>query len=195
MDDTYRRKYDRVLDILQDVSKCAGDKLALAGGTALALFYLKHRVSVDLDFIPIAGKEAALKESLKGCLSKKGYRTQRGAYTNQFMVQFEDTTIKVEIFKPSFKIGKTSLFSVGSSSLRVVSLKDLLEMKKDAYRTRKEARDLFDIMIGKGEAAARALLAKYGEPKNASDVAKMANSQQDAERFRRLISNASTTGN
>src|SRR4030042_4198513 len=108
MDDTYKRKYDRLLDILEDVAECAGDGLALAGGTALALFYLKHRVSVDLDFIPIAGNEAALKEALKGCLSKKGYRTQRGAYTNQFMVQFEDTTIKVEIFRPSFKIGKTS---------------------------------------------------------------------------------------
>lgn len=195
MDDTYKRKYDRVLDILRDVSDCAGKRLALAGGTALALFYLKHRVSVDLDFIPIAGEESEHKEALKGCLSKKGYRTQRGAYTNQFMVQFEDATIKVEIFKPSFKIGKTSLFPIGSSQLRVVSLKDLMLMKAEAYSERLEARDLFDIMAGDGEEAARTLLAKYGEPKNLPDVGKMANSQQDAERFRRMVSNASAAGN
>jgi len=100
-------------------------------------------VSVDLDFIPIAATKPHLKKRSRAAFSKKGYRTQRGAYANQFMVQFEDTTIKVELFKPSFKIGKTSLFSVGSSSLRAVSLEDLLKMKMDAYCARREARDLF----------------------------------------------------
>ncbi len=191
MDEGYRRKYNRVLEILRDVSECTGEKLALAGGTALALFYLKHRVSVDIDLIPVSGDEAAAKEALKGCLSKKGYRTQRGAYSNQFMVQFEDTTIKVEIFKPSAGIGKTQTFSIGPFQLQVASLKDLMRMKAEAYSVRKEARDLFDIMVGEGQESARKMMAKYGLPNNPNDAFKMANSQEDAERFARMVSNAS----
>jgi len=194
MDDKYRRKYDRVLDILRDVSECTGGKLALAGGTALSLFYLKHRVSVDIDLIPLSGDEAAWKEALKGCLSKKGYRTQRGRYSNQFMVQFEDTTIKVEVFRPSIELGKTRTFPVGSSQLQVASLHDLMRMKIEAYSVRKEARDLFDIMVGKGDTFARKMMVKFGPPKNIEDAEKMALSQEDAKHFMRLISDAPKTG-
>lgn len=195
MEDTFRRKYNRVLEILQDMSECIGGNLALCGGTALSLFYLKHRASVDIDLIPLSGDEATWKESLKGCLSKKGYRTQRGRYSNQFMVQFEDTTIKVEVFTPSSGFsGKTQPFDVGSSQLQVVCLKELLRMKAEAYSERKEARDLFDVMVGESEASARKLMEKFGVPKNVEDIPRMANSQEDAKKFMRLVSNAPKTG-
>ena len=90
MDEQFNRKYKKVLEILPDVAACAQGKLVLVGGTALALFYLKHRVSVDLDFVPVEGDEVKLKEALKGCLTSKGYRTTPGAFKNQFVVQFED---------------------------------------------------------------------------------------------------------
>jgi len=191
MESKYRQKYDHVLDMLQDVSECAGGSLALAGGTALSLFYFKHRVSVDIDLIPLSGDEDSWKEKLKGCLSKKGYRTQRGRYSNQFMVQFEDTTIKVEIFMPSFKLGKTTPFPVGTSQLRVANLGDLMRMKIEAYKTRQAARDLFDVMVAEGEEAAQKLLNKFGPPKDIEDIAKMANSEEDAKRFLEMVSNAS----
>src|SRR3990167_9158508 len=104
MDERSNRKYRRILEIMRDVAGCVDQKMILVGGTALALFYLKHRVSVDLDFVPVGGDETKLKEALKGCLSKRGYRAITGAFQNQFVVQFEDTSIKVEVFEPERKI-------------------------------------------------------------------------------------------
>ena len=67
MDEKLQKKYGRVLDILSNVAVCADGKLILIGGTALSLFYLKHRISVDIDLVPIEGKEKELKEQVKGC--------------------------------------------------------------------------------------------------------------------------------
>ncbi len=49
MDTKFALKYGRIKQILNDVAGCAAQQLVLVGGTALALFYLHHRVSVDLD--------------------------------------------------------------------------------------------------------------------------------------------------
>ena len=103
MNEKFQLKYQKILDIMPDIAECANKELILIGGTALSLFHLKHRISVDLDFIPIktnGNSDVTLKERLKGCISKKGYRAQRSAYTNQFTIQFEETSIKVEILIP-----------------------------------------------------------------------------------------------
>ena len=141
----YERKYQKILEILPDVAECLNQKLILVGGTALALFYLQHRTSVDLDFVPVDGDDAALKRELKGCLSHHNYNTKATRFTNQFVIQFEDTSIKIEIFSPERKIGKTIEYDISGFKIKVASLEDLLKMKLDAYRERKEARDLFDI--------------------------------------------------
>lgn len=66
------------MESIEDVAECVDGELILIGGTALALFYLKHRVSIDLDFVPVKqNTEDTAKEKLKGALSKKGYRTQQ----------------------------------------------------------------------------------------------------------------------
>ncbi|MEM2137509.1 MAG: nucleotidyl transferase AbiEii/AbiGii toxin family protein [Candidatus Anstonellaceae archaeon] len=71
----------------------------MVGGTALALFYLQHRVSLDLDFVPALGEdEVKLEETLKGCLSKKRCTTQRAKHWNQFIVQSNVTSVKIEVF-------------------------------------------------------------------------------------------------
>ncbi len=193
MNETFNRKYKKVLEILPDVAECAEGGLILVGGTALALFYLRHRVSVDLDFVPVQGDEVAAKERLKGCLTKKGYRTIATRYKNQFVVQFEDTSIKVEVFVPKEKIQETERHIFGGAEVTVASLSDIFRMKISAYSERKEARDLFDILAilrfeRKGDGIAKKLVRKFGLPENTQDVDAMALDPQNAALFRKVIS-------
>ncbi len=197
MDSTFNRKYQKVLEILPDVAACAEGKLVLVGGTALALFYLKHRVSVDLDFVPVSGDDVRLKGELKGCLSKKGYRTTPGAYQNQFVVQFEDTGIKVEVFEPAHKIRRTTEHAVGISKILVASMDDIFDMKLLAYAERKEARDLFDIFCilkskGLDFGPVRALISENGTPHNLEDVENMAMANADAAAFSKVVFDAAS---
>ena len=195
MDEPFHRKYGRVLEILPDVADCAKGKLALVGGTALALFYLNHRVSVDLDFVVLDGNDEKLKEELKGCITKKGYRTIRGAYKNQFIIQFEDTSIKVEVLGSEYKLKRCEERVFGNSKIKVATLDDLLRMKKEAYESRNEARDLFDIfcmMKGKDSnfEVVKKLIAKFGTPKEIGEIGQMASNPDDFERFKKVLSNA-----
>ncbi|MBI4399816.1 nucleotidyl transferase AbiEii/AbiGii toxin family protein [Candidatus Micrarchaeota archaeon] len=196
MEEQFNRKYKKVLEILPDVAECAKGRLVLAGGTALALFYLKHRVSVDLDFVLDRGDEIKMKEELKGCLTKKGYRTIAGAFSNQFVVQFEDTSIKVEVFKPDCKIRKVEEHVFGGARIRIASLEDIFRMKIAAYRERKEARDLFDVFCilkskGSGFIEIERLLSTAGKPRNIEDIEAMAVNRQDAVLFHEVVFDAS----
>ncbi|MFH1785847.1 MAG: nucleotidyl transferase AbiEii/AbiGii toxin family protein [Candidatus Micrarchaeota archaeon] len=179
MENVFQKKYDRILESIEDVAECTQGELILVGGTALALFYLKHRVSVDLDFVPSKTQnDEIIKEKLKGALSKKGYRTQRTAYLNQFVIQFEDCSVKVEIFTPEKDIKKNKEFQIGQQKMKVASIEDLLNMKLEAYAGRLEARDLFDVIfilkkIGRGEKIASDLIKKYGNPKNTEELRSM----------------------
>lgn len=192
----FELKYNRILEMLSDVAGCAQNQLILVGGTALAIFYLKHRTSIDIDLVPIGGDESTYKELLKGCLSKKGYRTKTATYANQFVVQFDDTTIKVEIFYPQHKIQHTASFEVNGRSLLVASLDDLLKLKLDAYKDRKAPRDLFDIVfILKSKTAdfssLKELIRESGLPENLSDLKNYILSQSDYDFFLEVIKNAS----
>lgn len=196
MDEKFRLKYKRVLDIIGDVAECAKKKLVLVGGTSLALFYLKHRISVDLDFVPVDGDEVKLKEELKGCITKKGYRTTRGVYQNQFIIQFEDTSIKIEIFSPEYKIKKTNEFEFGTSKILVASIEDILRLKVHSYAERKEVRDLYDIIFilkhkNKGFEQAKKLITKYGSPKNEDEIKKLITEEKNYKFFKEVMNNVS----
>lgn len=199
MDELLQRKYKKVLEILPDVAECTHGKLILAGGTALALFHLEHRISIDLDFIPIHGKEERAKEALKGCLSRKGYRTTVGAYSNQFVVQFEDTGIKVEVFNPKHNVEKYEERVVGGSKLLVCALDEILRLKIESYADRKEAKDLFDIIfilkeMKKGYGTVSELLSRGGAPINMENIRKMALSEDDYGYFEKVVNDASKAG-
>lgn len=58
MDKELRKKQ---LSILKTFSACS-EGFALAGGTALELFYLHHRFSADLDFFPLIIPQERLKK-------------------------------------------------------------------------------------------------------------------------------------
>ena len=143
---TPHQKYQRILESIEDIADATKEKLILVGGTALAIFYLNHRASQDLDFMPLKGDDAKMNEWFKGQLSKKGFKTLRSTYTNMFVVQFDDTSIKVELFFPTPKPAKIEKMPVGRTTMLVASLDDLLTMKTHAYRERKEARDLYDVV-------------------------------------------------
>lgn len=192
MDAKLFAKYNHILEIIADIAKCTENRLILVGGTALALFYLKHRVSVDLDFVPVSGDEKKYKEEVKGCLSKKGYRTRTAQFTNQFVIQFEDTAIKFEIFYPQHEIKRVETFDVNGTPLLVASLDDLLKMKIDAYSDRKHVRDLFDIVFilkknGGDYKYVKELIAKYGLPENEEEIKNYLLTEKDYEFFKEVL--------
>lgn len=178
MENVFQRKYSLATQILSDVADCANRRLILVGGTALALFYLQHRVSVDLDWVPVSGDDARAKEALKGCLSSKGYRTQRARFSNQFIVQSESTSIKVEVFTPEEKVEKAEKRTIGGRELLVASLEDLFKMKSLAYSQRRKARDLFDVVAillktGRSMSFAEGLAEKNGLPDDVEELGQM----------------------
>jgi len=199
MDERFYLKYKKVLEILPDVAECAQNKLILVGGTALAIFHLEHRISIDLDFVPVEGEDTKLKELLKGCLAKKGYRTLRAAYPNQFVIQFEDTSIKIEVFTPHRKIRNYETHAFGKTNLLVASVEEILELKKESYADRKEARDLFDIIfilkdMSKEVGLIEELIRKHGLPKNTDELKNVILREEDDAFFRKVITDASKTG-
>ncbi|MFA5178599.1 MAG: nucleotidyl transferase AbiEii/AbiGii toxin family protein [Candidatus Paceibacterota bacterium] len=196
METKFNLKYKKILEILADVGDCAQNRLILVGGTALALFYLKHRVSIDLDFIPIKMDEIKAKEEMKGCLTKKGYKTTVGRFKNQFILQFEDTSIKIEIFSTEYKIKKIENREIGNSTILVASIEDLLELKKLSYLDRKEARDLYDISFILKEKKSdfeliKRLIKTAGMPENIHEMEKMIENQDNLNFFMEVLKNAS----
>lgn len=200
MDERANRKYKRVLEIIHHVAECSDGKMILVGGTALALFYLKHRLSIDLDFIPVSGDEFKLKEMLKGCLTKHGYRTAAAAYRNQFVIHFDDTSIKVEIFSSDYTIKKTEKFSFGIYDIAVASLDDILQLKLLAYKNRKEARDLFDIVCilknkNQNLDTINDLVKESGLPVNGDELEKLITDHRSYELYKEVLKHVSETGN
>ncbi len=131
------------------------DKLVFTGGTMLRLCYGLNRFSVDLDFWIY--KEVDVKAyfvRLKEFLSE--YYTIRDAedkfYTLLFEIKSENypRSLKIEIRKKAEKI-KTDIsiaFSKYSNTqvlVRTLSLQEVMKSKIEAFLSRREIRDVFDI--------------------------------------------------
>lgn len=196
METAAHRKYARIVGSLEDIARCTEGRLVLVGGTALALFYVKHRVSVDLDFVPAsAEKEEKLKEWFKGVLSKAGYTTLRTAFTNQFVLQFEDASVKVEVFAPGTKLHVPEERKVGNAVMKVATLGDLLEMKKTAYCARRKSRDIYDVFAilrksNAGSGEVERLLKKCGEPDDLEELRAMITDWDCFADFEKVLKNA-----
>ena len=199
MDERFQLKYKKVLEVLSDVAECTGENLILVGGTALALFHIKHRISVDLDLVPKKGDEVDLKERLKGCITNKGYTTQRAAHQNQFVILFEETGIKVEVFDPSHKIKKIEEHTVGNNKILVASMDDILKMKLESYSERLATRDLFDIVFilrenKAGFGLVNKIIEKHGLPEKVDEIEGMIPDKEDFGFFKKVIEDASKAG-
>lgn len=197
MENKFQKKYLRIEEIMPDIAACADMKLILVGGTALAIFYLRHRASVDVDFMPIDLKNEEIHtRRLKGEFSKRGYRASRAAYTNQFVINFENTTIKVEIFVPEgHKPLSPEQHDVGGRMILVARLEDLAIMKNETYKSRKQGRDLYDLYCiperyGGGTDIVKKLVNECGKPENLEDVGLMAFDQNRFKEFVKVIADA-----
>lgn len=137
----------RVLEIISK-EKYFTERLYLAGGTALAEFYLKHRISEDLDFfnekqeinpIPIA----RFFENNKKILKIIKIETKRVLGLYSFFLHFQDKEIlKVDFnYYPFPRIEKGTKFS----NLEIESIYDIGVDKVHTIILRPRARDFIDV--------------------------------------------------
>lgn len=142
-----------VLDRLNS-EKLLGN-LVFGGGTMMRLCFGLNRFSVDLDFWVV--KEIGfdkLFEDSKKCLSRF-YVIADSAnkfYTILFEIKSKDypRSLKLEIRKEIKKITTEQAIAYSKYSntqvlLNIVSLKDMMSAKIEAFLERKEIRDAFDI--------------------------------------------------
>lgn len=131
------------------------DSLIFTGGTMLRLCYGLNRFSVDLDFwiykeIDIDKYFSRLKEFLLQYYSIND--AQNKFYTMLFEIKSKDypRSLKIEIRKKIEKV-KTELsiayspYSNIQVLVRTLSLQEVMKSKIEAFLSRKEIRDLFDI--------------------------------------------------
>lgn len=149
-----------VLDRLN--SKKLLTKLVFGGGTMLRLCYGLNRFSVDLDFWITENIETAkLYKDMREYLSQ--YYSLTDSAEKYFTLLFEirakeyPRSLKLEIRKErkEISIEKAIAYSKYSNQqviLPVVSLKDMMRSKIEAFIDRKEIRDAFDMefLVRKG---------------------------------------------
>lgn len=130
-------------------------KLVFCGGTMLRLCYGLNRFSVDLDFWLFKKMDVdKLFESIKDCLGQSYVITDamNKFYTILYEIKSPEypRSLKIEIRKATkkIKLEKAIAFSKYANYqvlVNVPSLKDMMNGKVEAFLTRKEIRDLFDI--------------------------------------------------
>ncbi|MEW5807338.1 MAG: nucleotidyl transferase AbiEii/AbiGii toxin family protein [Acidobacteriota bacterium] len=142
-----------VLDRMNSARLLSG--LVFGGGTMLRLCFGLDRFSVDLDFWIVKEIDSkALFNDLKKFLSE--YYSVRDAASKFYTMLFEirsgnfRRSLKIEIRKEKKKVSMEkaiaySRYSTVQVLLNVVSLKDMMESKIEAFLTRKEIRDVFDV--------------------------------------------------
>jgi len=190
-------KQKRVIELLPFIAKCINGQGVLVGGTALALFHLTHRISIDID-LAVEGDEVLLLRELKGCLSKAGFHTKTTAHKNVFTVHFQETAVRVEMFVPEIKIKQPKDIVVSGATLKIGSLEDLFEMKMLAYKQRKLSRDLFDLWsmlkVIKGISKKFSdILSENGLPADEiMELSMMGVSDAEIKKFSEAIGNASS---
>lgn len=117
----------------------------LTGGTALSEFYLKHRLSEDLDFFSeheISPNEIAswVKSTSERLNTKVSIETLRGQLTYYF--SFGNEIVRVDFAYFPFPVLGTYL---KYKQLKVASLEDIAVNKLQAILTRSRGRDYFDL--------------------------------------------------
>ena len=186
----------RVIEILPNIAKCVNGRAVMIGGTALSLFYLNHRMSIDIDLAVDSDSDKFARE-VKGCLSKTGFEAKRTTYTNVFTVNFPETAVRIEFMELSMKPSEINEFPSGNAIMKVASLPKLLELKAIAYKERKLHRDVFDIWAilryeKKDMKLLENIIRRYGLPKDDESYLKMMGiSDDDIKSFLKVIKDAS----
>lgn len=129
-------------------SKFIVDAFYLGGGTALAEFYLRHRLSEDLDFFTEHEFEAlAISTFLKGIQKKMGISRidyQQSFNRNLFFIQIQKDVIKSEFtYYPFPRIDGTKT----AAGIKIDSLIDIAVNKVFTIYQKPRSRDFIDLYL------------------------------------------------
>lgn len=139
-------KNQRVLLVKIGLEKTIRGNFYLTGGTALAVFYLQHRYSEDLDFFSETefAPEGILvflkKIKLETGIVKIDY--QQNLNRNLFFLEFSDGVVKIEFTFFPFPRIETSHQEMG---IQIDSLLDIAVNKLFSIYQRSNARDYIDL--------------------------------------------------
>lgn len=131
------------------------DELYFSGGTALA-YYLKHRISEDIDII--SSKTLKYKKILPSITKLGATKVQdenvtalrmAGLFPDEYMIKFIIDDVNLEFFQGNRPIQKEILkeatFSnYENSNLKILDAKSVAKLKIVALIMRNKSRDLFD---------------------------------------------------
>lgn len=123
-------------------------KFYLTGGTALAGYYLFHRISDDLDFFTFAEPDTmflhAFAKRLKTALKAKEMRFERLYDRNQFFFDLGGQELKIEFTKFPFKQMEKPR---KADKVRIDGLRDIAANKLMAMLERFEPKDFVDLFF------------------------------------------------
>jgi len=135
----------RILTVLSG-EKSIVDSFYLSGGTALAEFYLQHRLSEDLDFF--SEKEfdplfvSSVLKKIRDIVGIKKIDHEQSFNRNLFFLELEDDTIKTEFtFFPFSRIESKKKFG----DLYIDSLIDIAVNKVFTIYQKPRSRDFIDL--------------------------------------------------
>lgn len=136
----------KVIKIVAGEPKLEG--FYLTGGTALAGFYLKHRLSDDLDFFTSKPPDSiflhSFADKIKQALDAKSVRFEKIYDRNQFFFDFEKTELKLEFtLYPFTQLEKPK--TIGG--IKIDSLRDIAANKLMAMLDRFDPKDFVDLFF------------------------------------------------
>lgn len=136
---------EKILNLISK-EKPFAENFYLTGGTALSAFYLKHRLSEDLDFFSekefdVIVIDAFLKK-IRPDLNIKDIDYQKAFNRNIFMLRYPKETLKIEFtYYPFEQVEKPKLIG----GVRVDGLLDIAVNKVFSITQRTSARDFIDV--------------------------------------------------
>lgn len=122
------------------------DNFYLTGGTALAEFYLGHRLSEDLDFFPEQEVSAGAISAVLKKIQRKGrinsFKFEQSFNRDLFFLETGDEVIKTEFTYFPFAVIESG---VKTGNLRVDSLIDIATNKLFTIYQKPRSRDFIDL--------------------------------------------------
>ncbi len=123
-----------------------GNSYFLTGGTALSVFYLHHRTSIDLDLFTI--KKTPMEDIYHWITRRWGSESKR-IHFNDFILQMVIKGVKIDIvYDPiSFDEERERYQFSENKSITVDSLKNITSNKLSAMVSRREVKDFLDFFF------------------------------------------------
>lgn len=134
----------KVIELVASEKKL--NDIYLTGGTALANYYLKHRISDDLDFFTSKEPDTIFlhkfASSLKDALEAQNLRFEKLHDRNQFFLEFEKEELKIEFtLYPFTQLEKPKV----EDGIKIDSLRDIAANKMMTILDRFDPKDFVDL--------------------------------------------------